>query len=170
MAKKNRNGNATIDITGKKNVVDIITASRNKHGEIRGENKKETKNLKAICTHHYRNKKGKIKAAIINDGNGICTCELCGHRFPTKLYQKDDVDKQVGKVRELVDQSKFMVQSADLGKEGLHYLCTLSTYLTKFPKYYGKVKHTVEKSENTKKRKNKNRNSNSGSESYGGWR
>lgn len=169
MAKDNKK--TEIKVGSGKSTVQIVTNSLNKHGEIRGDNKKETKNLKAMCPHHKITKKGKIKPTVYNDGNGTCTCEMCGHKFPTHLFDKDEIGKIVGKMTQTLDQARYMAEAADLGKETKAYLAQTSVSVSHFPKTYGKIKHVVEKSENTKKKKNRNRNGGrGGSESYGGWR
>ena len=68
-----------------------ITDSLNKRGEIKGRNKKETKNLKAMCMHHKYTKKGKLRPEIINDGAGKCTCTMCTHSFSTEIKKKEKV-------------------------------------------------------------------------------
>lgn len=166
MAEKNKN----LRVGSGKSTVQLITNSLNKHGEIRGESKKETKNLKAMCPHHKMTKKGKIKPTVYNDGNGTCTCEMCGHSFTTHLYGNDEVKKSVGEIVQLLDQSRYMAEAADLGKETKAYLAQTSVSMSHFPKTYKKIRKVIEKTENTKRKKNKNRNQRGGSESYGGWR
>lgn len=168
MAKNDKR--TELKVAAGKSSVQVVTNSLNKHGEIRGENKKETKNLRALCPHHKITKKGKIKPTVYNDGNGTCTCEMCGHKFPTHLFDKDETSKIVGKMTQMLDQSRYMAEAADLGKETKNYLAQTSVQVAHFPKTYGKIKRVVEKSDSTKKRKNKNRNGRGGSETYGGWR
>lgn len=161
---------------GKKNELDIkgslvatITNNLNKHGEIRGESKKQRKMLKAACPHHKITKKGKIKPTIYNDGNNTCTCEMCGAKFTTHLHTKEETKKIVGNMKEMLDQARFMNQAADLGKETATYLAKLSVDVSHFSKTYGKIKKAVERSENVKNKKKKNRG-NGGGSSYGAWR
>lgn len=167
MANKNDSKNQT-KIKG--SIVATITNNLNKHGEIKGETKKETKNLKAMCPHHKINKKGKIKPTVWNDGNGICTCEMCGAKIPTHLFEKEEVNKVYGKFKSLLDQARFMAESADLGKETNMFLADLSVKAAQFGKTYGKIKHTVERTEHMKKKKKGKKPNGSGSENYGGWR
>lgn len=167
--KKNKNKNVLADFKG--SVAERISKSLNKHGEIKGENKKETKNLKAMCNHHKLTKKQKIKAMVYNNGNGQCTCTMCGKSFPTHLYDHEELMKVVGKTQSIVSQAAFMTAAAGLGKDTEKFIAELSIYLNQFPKVYGKVKTVVEKSEKVKKKKkNKGYNNNDGSENYGGWR
>lgn len=169
MGKDNRK-KVELKVGQGKSSVQVVTNSLNKHGEIKGRDKKETRNLRAMCPHHKITRKGKIKPAVYNDGNGTCTCEMCGHKFPTHLFDKDETSKIVGKVTQLLDQSRYMAEAANLGKETKRYLAETSVSVSHLPKTYGKIKRVVEKSENTKKRKNKNNRGRGGSETYGGWR
>lgn len=166
--EKTREGNQLI----KGSVIATITNSLNKHGEIKGANKKEKKNLKAMCPHHKITKKGKIKPTVSNDGNGTCKCEMCGHEFTTHLFTKDETKENTGKFVEMLDQARYMAQAADLGKDTNMYLAKLSVDVSHFNKVYGKIKHVVERSDNMKKKKKGHRNNNNGggSSNYGGWR
>ena len=159
-----------IKAQGKKNVIVMLSEHVNKRGELRGKDKKETKTLKSMCVHHRLNKKGKVKPRIGVD-NGRCTCEMCGHKFGTRILKHDDVRKIVKPLVELVDQSKYMTVAGDLGDEATNYFCKLAVELDKFPKAYGKVADAVQKKDSVKKKKNKNRKGHggSGSSSYGSW-
>lgn len=170
MSKENKN-------TQTKNgssIVATVTNSLNKHGEIKGKDKKETKNLRAMCPHHKITKKGNIKATIINDGAGTCTCLMCGASWSTDLPDKDEVKKILKPVKELLDMSRFLAEAADLGKETKAYLAKVSVDMAHLPKTYNKITHVVKKSESIKNKKRKgNKNNNSydgGSQRYGGWK
>lgn len=151
------------------NIVAAVTESLNKHGEIKAKNKKETKNLKAMCPHHKINKKGKIKPTVCNDGNGVCYCTMCGHKFSTHLYTNDESKKIIDKFTGMLDQARFMNEAADLGKETGNYLGRLSVDTSHFGKTYKKIKKAVERTEHVKKKKRDRRNNNGGN-SYGGWK
>jgi hypothetical protein len=169
---KNKNKKA-FTFNGKNfDTIVMVTNSLNKHGEIRGASKKETKNLRALCPHHKLNKKGKKKPTVSNNGNGLCTCEMCGSSFTTHLYNKDELDKIVGKINNVLSQARYIVASADLGKEAEQFFARTSVEMAQLPKAYSKIKNAVERSENLKKKKKgKDKNySGSGSENYGGWR
>lgn len=156
---------------GKQATVVKVTNSLNKHGVIKGKDKKETKMLKWQCPHHKLTKKGKLKSMIYNDGNGVCSCSMCGHKFPPRIANKTEIAKVVNKTIQYVDQARYMVTAADLGQESETYLERLSVDINRFPKVYGRIGHVINKHDNTKKKKNKNRNryNDSGSSSYGGW-
>lgn len=163
---KNKN---KVEIKG--SIVATITNNLNKRGEIKGNTKKETKNLKAMCTHHKINKKGKIKPAIYNDGNGVCVCELCGHKFDAHIYDKGELNKIVNKFTNVLDQSKYMAQASDLGKDTIEYLGELSVGVSHFSKTYNKISNVVRRADNIKNKKKKNKfGGDDGSTSYGGWR
>lgn len=168
---KNKKQKAELRVDGK-STVQAVTNSLNKHGEIRGDSKKETKNLKAMCPHHKVTKKGKIKPTVINDGRGTCICEMCGHRFPTKLYSSEDTHAAVDAVTTILDQARFMAEAADLGKDTKMYLARTSVDIAHLPKTYGKIRHVTEKNDAIKKHKKKNRGNEvrGGSESYGAWK
>ena len=167
MGKNKKNKFDVENIKG--SIVGAVTNSLNKHGEIRGETKKETKNLKAMCPHHKITKKGKIKPTIFNDGQGTCTCEMCGAKFTTHLYNKEESDKIIGKMKGMLDQARFMNQAADTGKETQIYLAKLSVDVSHFGKTYGRIKKAVERTDSIKKKKNKSNNHYNGS-SYGSWK
>ena len=153
-----------------KEIVRRVSNSLNKHGEIsKGKN---GKNLKASCPHHKINKKGKIKPATINNGNGECTCEMCGAVISTRLYNKDDLNKICGDFKGLLDQSRYITVAANLGDDTMGYLTDLSVKASHFKKCYKRIKKTVEKTEKTKGRRKKRSGSGDGasSSSYGGWR
>lgn len=147
-----------------------VTKSLNKHGEIRGKNKQQTKSLKAACPHHKITAKGKIKPTIVNRGDGTCYCSMCDHQFTTRLYNHDELEKITGNFRGVLDQARFMVTAADLGKETSEYLTRISVDTSMFKKTYGRIRKAVEKNNDVRGKKNKNRNRGGGSENYGGWK
>lgn len=150
-----------------------ITESLNKHGEIKGSSKKETKILRGLCVHHKYNKKGKIVAEIVNDGEGTCTCLMCRHEFTTKLPTMKELDEIVDEMIKLNDQAKFMAVSVDAGDETIKYLAAMGVQLMNYKKTYSKLKSIAERQEtikNGKKKKSKGKdNFGSGSGNYGSW-
>lgn len=153
----------------KGDIVQIVTQKRNKHGELKGANKKETKNLRAACPHHIITKKGKIRPQIRNNGNGTVTCTMCDHTFPTTLPQKNEVRDKIKGVTELLDQARYIGIAADLGKDTISYLTEVSVELSHLGKTITKAAHVVERREQVGKKK-KNKGDNSGSSSFGKWR
>ena len=163
MAHDNKHGGKTIK------AVSTISKSLNKKGKIKGKNKKETKYLKRACTHHYYNKKGKIKAAYFNNSNGECICELCGRSFPTKLETKDEVRNKLETAVGLVNQVSAAAVARSLGEKAVDKFVTLKVLLEEFPKDYSRVMKAVSKEENIKKKKKHHNNNGGGSSQYGGW-
>ncbi len=157
----------------KESFTSIITKSLDKHGRIKGKNKKETKKLKDECFHHIKSKKHKIKPDIQNDGQGTCTCYACNHKFRTHTYSKDDMRDLCDNFMEVVDQAKYITVAANLGRNAEEYLVHLTGAVRTFPKFYTKAVKVVSKEESTKKRK-KRKNSNdwrsTDSYQYGSWR
>lgn len=155
--------------SGKKSIVAKLTEKTNKKGVIRGNNKKETKSLRAMCVHHRINKKGKIKPTISAAGDR-CECKMCGNKFPTKILKQDRLMEIYSPLKGYVNQAKFMAVAGDLGDEVTNFLCKFSVDLEKFPKVYRKIASAVEKKDSVKKKRhNKHGNNNSGSSSYGSW-
>lgn len=148
--------------------VSAITKAMNKKGKIKGKNKKETKYLMRACTHHYYNRKGKLKPAYINDSNGSCVCELCGRKFPTKPETKAEVKDRVSPVLGLVNQFVTVSVAGDLGEKAIDTGVNLKVLLEEFPKHYSRAMKAVSKADNIKKKKNNN-GGGGGSSQYGGW-
>lgn len=167
MAKELKTGNCP---KGIKNITAYLTDHLNKHGELRGANKEETRRLRDMCLHHKITKKGKTKPAVTNDGNGTCYCPMCGHKFSTHLWSEKEIKEKVAAVMNVLDQSKFMTVSADFGKEVEKYLVNLSVELGKLPKIYKKQRKVVEKRDHVKNKKKKKSYNNTSSSSYGSWR
>lgn len=167
MGKKNKG--FQIDASNK-GAAAIITANRNKRGEIRGKNSKETKNLKAMCTHHVYGKKGKKHMTLISEPNGMKTCTCCGESFPSRLFKKEELKKIVDDMKMAVNQTKFFVEAADLGKDTEKYLVRMSTDLAHFKKTYKRVGKTLIRSEHIKNKKKRNKNRGASSNQYGSWR
>lgn len=148
--------------------VSAISKSLTKKGKIKGKNKKETKYLKRACTHHYYNRKGKLKAAFFNNSNGECICELCGRSFQTKIESKNDVRNKVEDALSLANQAVVAAVSGSLGEKAVDKFVNLKVLLEEFPKDYSRTMNAISKEDNIKKKK-KNHNNGGGSSQYGGW-
>lgn len=140
-----------------------------KNGELKGKNKRETKNLRTSCIHHKLNKKGKIRPTIVNEGNGVCTCKMCLHSFPSQLWGKEEVGKIVDQMIEVVDQMRYVAVAADLGEEYLAFLMRFSLYLSSIKKMYGKMANAVQKKEKINKGKNKGKDGGMSNKRLGSW-
>lgn len=150
-------------------IIARITESRNKHGKIKGKDKKETKALKYMCFHHYYSKKGNIKPATINDNNGHIVCEMCGRTINTEIRKDSDIEEMIRNMMNIVDQTKFIVEASGMGAEAEDYLAKFSVELMKFKKVYKNVTKVALKNENVKTKKKKQKSSGSGSENFGSW-
>ena len=155
-----------------KTLAATITQNLSKHGEIKGDNKKITKKMKAACPHHKINKKGKIRPTIAND-NGVCYCKMCGAQFRAPLYQNKELSSIVNKYQGVLEQSKFIVQSADMGEDMLAFFANANIYASETKKQYKKIRKIAEKSDRIKKKSKKNNNGgyNGGnsSDNFGSW-
>ena len=149
--------------------VSAVSKSLNKKGKIKGKNKKETKYLKRACTHHYYNRKGKLKAAFFNNSNGECICELCGRSFQTKIESKDDVRSKLENVLGLANQAVTAAVAGSLGEKAVDKFVNLKVLLEEFPKDYSRTMKAISKEDNIKKKKKNNNNGGGGSSQYGGW-
>ena len=159
--KQNNNGKTL-------KAVSVVTKSLKKSGKIKGKNKKETKYLKRACTHHYYNKKGKLKADFFNTSNGDCVCNICGRSFPTKLETKDYVREQIETVLGLANQATVAAVAGHLGEKAVDKFVNLKVLLEEFPKDYGRTMKAISKEDNIKKKKNRNKGGN-GSNQFGNW-
>ena len=147
--------------------VRLITNASDKKGRIRGKNKKETKQLIAMCPHHKYNKKGKIKPIIEYD-DGVCTCYLCGAQFPAVPYDNDSFNKIHTDMTEVIDQAKYMAVEIGAGPETQEFLSSYAVQHKKFKKTYNKIKDVAVKQSRVKKKKH-NGSSGGGSSRYGSW-
>lgn len=148
--------------------VSAVSKSLNKKGKIKGKNKKETKYLKRACTHHYYNRKGKLKAAFFNNSNGECICELCGRSFPTRPETKDEVRNKLEAALGLANQAVTASVAGGLGEKAVDKFVNFKVLLEEFPKDYSRTMKAISKEDNIKKKK-KNNNGGGGSSQYGGW-
>lgn len=165
MKKENKNLNLK-----SKDSIKLVTESLNKHGEIKGNSKKETKLIRNMCPHHKYNKKGKIKPGVYNDGNGVCVCTLCNSKFPTSVYDDDKLDKATNQFMSMLQQAKYMSVATGCDNETTSYLGQVCVNVQAAKKTYKKIRRIAEKTENIKNKKNKKNNSYSSSDNYGSWR
>lgn len=164
MGKKKSNKSMSIDLKGQ-TLVKFFTNSLDKHGEVKGKNKKETKLLRDTCPHHKLNKKGKLRSRVdVIDGMAHCT--MCGHEFTTEPYSKEKRKKIVKDFVELVDQTEFMgtaIGDDDNNIKSIASAKPVARLINDANKKYTKL---VAKQDKIKNKKDKNKNSSS---SMGGW-
>ena len=150
-------------------VIMEISKSLNKKGEIRGRSKKETKKLRAMCTHHKYNKKMKLKPAIFNTNDGYCVCTLCGKRFPTKLFDDNELKGIVGDMKTINEQAKYMSVAIGGGKEAVDYFTKTGAVLQSYQKNYKKIRFIAQKQSKIHGKKKNKRNVATGSSQFGSW-
>lgn len=167
MSKEKENNRMRINVNG--SPIARVSESLNKHGKIKGANKKETKRLKSVCVHHKIGKKGKIKSTIENH-NGEIYCTMCGKRFPSTLYSAEEVDRIVSDIEELNNQAKFMAVATGSGDDTVKYFASVGAYMEPYKKTYNKVKDIAQRKDAVKNKKKKHKNDRyDGSSSYGSW-
>lgn len=156
---------------GKKCTAEIITESLDKHGEIKGKTKKETKNLRLICNHHRYTKKRRVKPNISNDGAGRCDCPMCNGSFTTHQFTNEELKERIGLVLEILSQARFMTAAAGLGREMERYYAMTSVHVGHLAKAYKKTRNALAKAERTKSGKGKRdkKKNRATSHAYGSW-
>lgn len=151
-------------------VVSTITNNLNKHGEIKGKDKRETRALLNSCPHHKINKHGKIKAMYSYDSEaGTCTCKMCHQTWPATVEDVDVIKKEVKAIQAHVNQAKLFNVAVNGGENSQRYLAETSIHLANFPKLYERLSKAVSKQDKLKKKKKKDRR-NIGSSQFGSWR
>lgn len=148
-------------------IVAKITKSLNKKGKLKGSNKKETKMLKQSCVHHKITKRGKIKKTFYISNDGMCTCTLCGARFPANFFKDEEINQICDDFSELNNQNKFIATAANAGNDAQKYFSEVSVMLAKYKKLAKKTKKLAAKQDQIKQKKKKN--AFSGSSMYGTW-
>jgi len=144
----------------------MVSRSTTKKGLLKGKNKKETKNLRAICPHHKITKNGNIKK-MLEVSNDYCICLMCGARFPASLFKNDEIEEIVGDMKELNNQAKFLATATNAGNQMNDYFAEMGARLRTYKKNVIKVRNVADRQQNVKK-KNKKRDS-YGSSQYGKW-
>lgn len=158
-----------LNIKPSTDMVALVTKNLNKKGVLKGETKKETKQLRAFCAHHKKsNKKHKDKAMIYTDSNGICSCPACQKSFSSNFKTKDEVKKLNKELDGLFQQTKFASIAVNGDNRMVYSVGKLSLEMKKFFKVYNHTRKIAEKRDKIKKNKKKN-NSGNGSNQYGYW-
>lgn len=164
MGKKKKIKTTRIDLGGKK-LIEFQTGMLNKHGELKGRNKKETKILKDTCMHHRINKKGKLKSRVEVAG-GVAHCTMCNNDFTAKPYSKDERDRICGDFYELVNNAKFMAAATHADENVQRVLAETAVNVRNVSKISKTLTKVVEKEDRMSKKEKKNSNSSS---SLGEW-
>lgn len=152
----------------------VIYVSKNLHkGKIKGKNKKETKKIKAICTHHRLKKKsGKLVPAVFYkevDGVQKAICPLCGAEFSTELFTKKEVKERFKDSIEVLDQAAYAAEAVGAGTNITDFISSTKAQLKSSKKPVNKVLKIASSVNRVGKKKNKKRNGERGSSAYGSW-
>lgn len=147
--------------------VAVVTKYRNKKGDLKGKNKKETKMLKGICPHNCYSKKGKKKPTIFNNNDGTCICTMCGEKFPAKFYDNQELGNIVGDMKTLNNQAKYIATASDAGNDTVKFFSEVGVNLVNYKKYYKRVRKYVSTHDRIKNKKKKKQTA--GSSQYGSW-
>lgn len=152
---------------GGKNIIEFQTSMLNKHGELKGRNKKETALLRDTCMHHKKNKKGKNKSRVeLEDGQACCA--MCQAEFRAQPYSKSERKEIIGEGKELANHTKFMAAACGADEQTLRSLAEISVGLTNLGKINKSLTKIVSKEDAIKKKNKKNKGNTS--ESLGSWR
>ena len=162
-------GKEALNVKPNTDMVALVTKNLNKKGVLKGNNKKETKELRAFCAHHKKsNKKHKDKPLTYNDGTGKCYCPACQKSFPTEFKDKAELKKFSKELDGLFQQAKFVSIAVNGDNRMVYSVGKLSLEMKKFFKVYGRIRKVSEKRDKIKHKKNKNNNN--GSAQFGSWR
>lgn len=153
-----------LDLGGKK-LIEFHTQKLNKHGELKGKNKKETRLIKDTCMHHKIGKKGKVKARIELDNN-VAHCTMCNHEFTVTPYEKDERNRITNDMWEFTDQTKFMAAAVGADESTMRALAEFGVGIDNIKKINKTLTKIVKKEDMLSKKKQKNKNS---SQSLGSW-
>ena len=143
-----------------------LTKNTNKHGEIKGKNKKDTKRLRATCLHHKVNKHNKPKATIFSNDGEFCNCLMCKASFPAKFYSNQEISERLDDMIEMNEQCKYIAVATGAGDDIVNYYVQLNVLLSSYKKNTKKLRDIAEKQDRVGKKKKHNRG---GSSAYGSW-
>lgn len=153
-----------LDLGGKK-LIEYHTQKLNKHGELKGRNKRETKLIKDTCLHHKIGKKGKVKSRIdLNGSKAHCT--MCDHDFIVTPYDRETRKEVIDNMWEFTDQTKFMAAAVGADENTLRTLGEFSVGLDNINRINKVLTKIVKKEDMLSKKKKKNKNS---SQELGDW-
>ena len=148
-------------------LIQVHTDALNKHGELKGRNKKETKLLQATCCHHKLGKHGKIKMRVNPDQQaGMAHCTMCGHDFRIEPYTKEQRNEVINNFIELVDQTKYFAMASRVSEANIRQLAEASIVAEITRKINKKTTKAVVKQNNIDKKSRKNRSTST----LGNWR
>jgi hypothetical protein len=147
-----------LNISDGQSLLQLQTDSLNKHGELRGRNKKETKVLQATCLHHKIGKRGKVKMRVNPDEHaGIAHCTMCGEDFRVAPYTKEERKRICGDFREFLNQTKYFAVASKASEANLRQLAEVSIGVNIAEKINKKTTKIVLKQDSIVKKDKKNR-------------
>lgn len=154
----------------KSKTLELISKKLTKKGKIKGDNKKETKNLQKMCPHHKLTKKGNVKSAlepIRNEkGDTVLYCPMCKKEIAKDFFSDERVTKTVDDMDQILQQLKFMgtVSGAAKTTDFAAQACVMNSHVRKA---YIRTRNVVDK--NSKIKNKKKKDSTKGSNAYGSW-
>lgn len=156
---------------GKDPIIQKMTELRSgKHDKIKCKTKEETKSTRGGCLHHYYNKKGKLKAAVVYSGkDNMFYCYMCGHSFRPDFYQKDEIKEITKDFVEMNNNIKFLAASVNAGQKTIKYFSDMGTLLTQYKKLASKVTKVAVKQNEYQSGKRKDRYEDRGYSECGHW-
>ena len=164
MAKKN-NKNWKRELKRCKSLK-AVSSKLNKKGRIKGKNKKETRTLKGMCTHHVLTKKGKIKSRLEKYDQDTYVCRLCGHTFHPDFHEGDKLESTIANAKEILDQMKYILVKIGSKPETIDFVCQAAGYFEHIEHMYPKVVSIAKKRDSLK---NKNKKRDRG-QVFGAWK
>lgn len=146
-----------------------VNKALTKKGKIKGTNKKETKTLRELCTHHKRGKDGSIKLAIKplrGAETPTCVCKLCGAKFPM-VYSlpEENLDNLMDEVKDVNNLVKFLAMACRMDPETVDYFAKFGVELKGWKKLAKRTFKVSSKHDRIDKKK-KSRNNRT---LYGHW-
>ena len=137
-----------------------------KKGRIKGKNKKETRTLKGMCTHHVLTKKGKLKSRLEKYDADTRICRLCGHTFKPDFHEGEKFEATFNNAREVLDQMKYILVKIGAKPESIDFVCQAAGYWEHMPKMYKKTIAVAKKRDSLKNKKSKKNRA----EVFGSWK
>lgn len=145
----------------------IVDKSLNKHGRIKGKNKKDTQLKRTSCVHHKYNRKGNLKTTCYPIGDNQLVCRRCGAIINTINYTKKDAKAAIEPVIDILETNKFVAAATNSGQSVVSYLVQTELMVKKLPKVSGKLSKIASKRSKVKNRRKKHDSYDSSK--YGSW-
>ena len=145
----------------------MVDKCLNKHGKIKGKNKKDTKLKRTSCVHHKYNRKGNLRNTCFPISDNQLQCKRCGAVINTVNYSKKDVKEAIEPVIEILESNKFVAAATNAGQSVVSYLVQTENMVKQMPKVSGKLSKIASKRSSVKNRKKKHDSYDSSK--YGNW-